>query len=431
MSSVTLPHVPGQPFFAYKERELFVEDTSVTALVKEFGSPLFIYSKAAMLHALNGYKRGFAGRNVKIHYAVKANSNLAVLQLFAQQGCGFDIVSLGELQRAMAAGAKPQDIVFSGVGKTRHEMQVALQQGVGCFNVESIPELHVLNETAVALGLKAPVSLRVNPDVDAQTHPYISTGLKGNKFGISHQHAVETYRLAASLPGLSVIGIDCHIGSQITTEAPFLDALDRVIDIVQEVEAAGIPIHHIDCGGGLGIDYNNQQPPETEALWKKMFERAAQRGFADRQFMVEPGRSLVGNAGICVTEVLYLKPGEAKNFCIVDAAMNDLPRPAMYEAYHAIIPLTIKQASSSNNENIYDVVGPVCESGDWLGRDRALNIEQGEYLAVCSAGAYCMSMSSNYNSRPKAAEILVDGKSVHLIRERDSIAQMLAGEKLL
>ena len=360
-----------------------------------------------MLAALAAYQRGFAGRKAQICYAMKANSSLGVLQVFAQAGCGFDIVSGGELERALAAGAKGRDIIFSGVGKTRAEMRRALEVGIGCFNVESEAELEVLSEVATAAGQVAPVSIRVNPDVDPKTHPYISTGLKGNKFGVAHERTVHAYRRAASLPGLKVVGIDCHIGSQITDEAPYLDAMDRVLDLVQAVEAAGIALHHIDFGGGLGINYNGDQPPAADALWAKLFAKLDARGFGDRQFMIEPGRSLIGNAGVCLTEVLYLKPGEQKNFCVVDAAMNDLPRPAMYQAYHGIVPLS----RGGDQAQTYDVVGPVCESGDWIGRDRALAVQAGDLLAVLSAGAYCMSMASNYNTRGRAAEVLVDGDS--------------------
>ncbi len=309
-------------------------------LAREHGTPLFVYSRAAMLSALAAYQRGFAGRQAKICYAMKANSSLAVLQVFARAGCGFDIVSGGELERVLAAGARAADIIFSGVGKTRREMRWALKAGIHCFNVESEPELEVLSEVAVDLGVTAPVSLRVNPDVNPLTHPYISTGLKGNKFGIAHKEALRVYQRAASLPGIHVVGIDCHIGSQITQVSPYLDAMDRVLDLVTAIEAAGIPIAHIDFGGGLGIVYNEEQPPAADVLWQRLLARLDARGFGDRELMIEPGRSLVGNAGVCVTEVLYLKPGEGKNFCIVDAAMNDLPRPAMYEAFHAIVPVT-------------------------------------------------------------------------------------------
>jgi diaminopimelate decarboxylase len=396
-------------------------------LAQQHGTPLFVYSKAAMLSALEAYQRGFAGRRAQICYAMKANSSLAVLQLFAQAGCGFDIVSGGELERVLAAGGEPGKIIFSGVGKTRAEMRRALDAGIGCFNVESEAEIEVLNEVAQALGKRAPISIRVNPNVDAQTHPYISTGLKGNKFGIAHESALAIYQRAATLPGLHVVGIDCHIGSQITQESPYLDAMDRVLDLVQAIEGAGIPLHHIDFGGGLGIDYNGDTPPAADALWAKLLAKLDSRGYGQRLLMIEPGRSLVGNAGVCLTEVLYLKPGEQKNFCIVDAAMNDLPRPAMYEAYHQIVPLAPRPGTGST----WDVVGPICESGDWLGRDRSLNLQAGDQLAVLSAGAYCMSMASNYNTRGRAAEILVDDSQAHLIRRRESASDTFQHEKLL
>jgi diaminopimelate decarboxylase len=424
---MTSSNLPGRPFIAYRGGELHAENVPMRDLAREHGTPLFVYSKASMLDALAAYRRGFAGRNVRICYAMKANSSLAILQLFAQAGCGFDIVSAGELERAFAAGAKPSDIIFSGVGKTRTEMRRALDAGIGCFNVESEAELEVLSEVARAAGLTAAISIRVNPDVDPKTHPYISTGLKGNKFGIAHSRTVAAYRRAASLPGLRVTGIDCHIGSQITQAAPYLDAVERMLDLVQAIEAEGIPIHHIDFGGGLGIDYNGDQPPAADALWTQLLARLDARGFGDRQLMIEPGRSLVGNAGVCVTEVLYLKPGEEKNFCIVDAAMNDLPRPAMYQAFHAIVPVREGVALART----YDVVGPVCESGDWIGRDRSLAVRQGDLLAVLSAGAYCMSMASNYNARGRAAEVLVDGSRADLIRERESAADQMRSERLV
>jgi diaminopimelate decarboxylase len=418
--------LPGHPHFHRDGGELHVERVRVAELAREHGTPLFVYSKAAMLSALGAYQRGFAGRRAKICYAMKANSSLAILQLFAQAGCGFDIVSGGELERVLAAGGRPADIIFSGVGKTRAEMRRALQAGIGCFNVESEAELEVLSEVATQAGKTAPVSIRVNPDVDPKTHPYISTGLKGNKFGIAHDRTVHAYKRAASLPGLEVVGIDCHIGSQITEESPYLDAMDRIIDLVDAVEAEGIPLHHIDFGGGLGITYKGDEPPAADALWRKLFARIDARGFGERQFMIEPGRSLVGNAGICVTEVLYLKPGEHKNFCIVDAAMNDLPRPAMYQAFHAIEPVR----AGGGAQETYDVVGPVCESGDWIGRDRELAARPGDLLAVMSAGAYCMSMASNYNTRGRAAEVLVDGDRAFLIRERETAADQMRTERL-
>ncbi|HCY15748.1 MAG: diaminopimelate decarboxylase [Curvibacter sp. GWA2_64_110] len=424
---MTAPKLPGHPHIAYRGNELFVEGVRLSDLAREYGTPLFVYSKAAMLAALAAYQRGFAGRQAQICYAMKANSSLGVLQVFTQAGCGFDIVSGGELERVLAAGGDAKKVIFSGVGKTRTEMRRALEAGIGCFNVESEAELEVLNEVALAMKRRAPISIRVNPNVDPKTHPYISTGLKGNKFGIAHERTLATYQRAAALPGLQVVGIDCHIGSQITQEDPYLDAMDRVLDLVEAIEAAGIPLHHIDFGGGLGIDYNGDTPPAADALWAKLLAKLDARGFGSRQLMIEPGRSLVGNAGVCLTEVLYLKPGEQKNFCIVDAAMNDLPRPAMYEAYHQILPL----APRTGEAPMWDVVGPICESGDWLGRERTLAVQPGDLLGVLSAGAYCMSMASNYNTRGRAAEVLVDGARAHLIRQRESVADQIRGEQLV
>ncbi|MBS0494696.1 MAG: diaminopimelate decarboxylase [Proteobacteria bacterium] len=420
--------LPGHPQLHYRGQALYLEDQRLSDLVHKHGTPLYVYSQDSMLQALAAYQRGFAGRKVQICYAMKANSSLAVLQLFARHGCGFDIVSGGELERVIAAGGDPAKVIFSGVGKTRAEMRQALESGIGCFNVESEAELQVLSDVAQSMGLRAPVSIRVNPDVDAKTHPYISTGLKGNKFGIAHERTLDLYRRAAQLPGLRVVGIDCHIGSQITEETPYLDAMDRLLDLVQAIEAAGVTIHHIDFGGGLGIDYNGDTPPAADALWAKLLAKLDARGYGQRQLMIEPGRSLVGNAGVCLTEVLYLKPGEQKNFCVVDAAMNDLPRPAMYEAYHGIVPL---DADAARESKTYDVVGPICESGDWLGRDRSLAVAAGDLLAVLSTGAYCSSMGSTYNTRPRPAEVLVDGAKAHLIRTRESISDIYRCEKLL
>jgi diaminopimelate decarboxylase len=425
---MTTPTLPGHPHIAYRDGELCVEGVQVHALAQQYGTPLFVYSQASMRDALAAYQRGFAGRKVQICYAMKANSSLALLQFFARQGCGFDIVSGGELERVLAAGGDPGKVIFSGVGKTRAEMRQALRAGIRCFNVESEAELEVLNTVALAEGSRAPVSIRVNPNVDPKTHPYISTGLKGNKFGVAHERTVAVYRHAASLPGLRVVGIDCHIGSQITEATPYLDATDRLLDLVQAIEAEGIPIHHIDFGGGLGIDYNGDTPPAADALWHQLLAKLDARGFGEREFLIEPGRSLVGNAGLCVTEVLYLKPGDAKNFCIVDAAMNDLPRPAMYQAFHAIVPV---QARAGNAAQLYDVVGPVCESGDWIGRERSLVVQPGDHLAVLSAGAYCMSMASNYNTRGRAAEVLVDGERAQAIRTRETAADTFRSEILL
>jgi diaminopimelate decarboxylase len=437
-----LSSLPGSPFIAYKNSALHVEGVALTTLAAQHQTPLFVYSKNAMLSALAAYQRGFAGRNALICYAMKANSSLAVLQLFAQNGCGFDIVSGGELVRVLKAGADPKKVIFSGVGKTRTEMRQALEAGGGsgilCFNVESIPELDVLSEVALSMGKVAPISLRVNPNVDPKTHPYISTGLKGNKFGIGHEEALAAYRHAASLKGLRVVGIDCHIGSQITTITPYLDAMDRVLDLVASVEAAGIAIHHIDFGGGLGINYNGDTPPAADELWEQLLAKVDARGFGGKQLMIEPGRSLVGNAGVCVTEVLYIKHGngevESKNFCIIDAAMNDLPRPAMYQAFHGIVPCRAQPEpleGQTSKEVIYDVVGPVCESGDWLGKDRALDVKSGDLVAVLSAGAYCMAMGSNYNARNRPAEVLVDGDKATLIRVRESIEDQMRMERLV
>lgn len=432
---MTAPLLPGHPHLAYRAtatgQDLHLEGMRLADLAHAHGTPLFVYSQQAMLDALAAYQRGLASRldqgKARICYALKANSSLAILQLFARAGCGFDIVSGGELERVLAAGGDPAKVIFSGVGKTRAEMRQALNTGIGCFNVESEAELDVLSEVATALDKSAPVSIRVNPDVDAKTHPYISTGLKGNKFGIAHERAVAVYQHAARLPGLKVVGIDCHIGSQITEERPYLDALERVLDLVEAIEAAGIPLHHIDLGGGLGIDYHGDTPPAADALWHKLLARVDARGHATKAIFIEPGRSLVGNAGVCLTEVLYLKPGEQKNFCIVDAAMNDLPRPAMYEAYHQIVPLAPRDTAQAQPVN-YEVVGPICESGDWLGHDRALAVQAGDQLAVLSAGAYCMSMASNYNTRGRAAEVLVRGDQATVIRRRESAADSFRHE---
>ena len=419
--------LPGSPFVAYQNGALHVEGVALDALAKQHGTPLFVYSKASMLNALAAYERGLAGRNAQICYAMKANSSLGVLQVFAAAGCGFDIVSGGELARVVAAGGDVKNVIFSGVGKTRVEMREALSAGIGCFNVESEAELDVLSAVATELGLRAPVSIRVNPNVDPKTHPYISTGLKGNKFGVAHTDALRIYQHAASLAGLQVVGIDCHIGSQITDITPYLDAMDRILDLVELIETAGIPIAHIDFGGGLGTDYNGDTPPAADELWQQLLAKIDARGHASKKLMIEPGRSLVGNSGVCVSEVIYLKPGEQKSFCIVDAAMNDLPRPALYQAFHAIVPTLQTDAASA----VYDVVGPVCESGDWLGRDRELNVPAGGYVAVLSSGAYCMSMASNYNTRGRAAEVLVDGGQAHLIRQRETAQDQMRNERLI
>jgi diaminopimelate decarboxylase len=420
--------LPGAPDIALRsDGTLMVEGIAAADLARRFGTPLYVYSTAAMARALAAYQRALVGRDHLLCYAVKANPALAVLQWFARRGCGFDIVSGGELERVLAAGGEPSRIVFSGVGKTRAEMRRALEVDVLCFNVESVAELERLNEVASAAGRRARVSLRVNPDVDPKTHPYISTGLRASKFGIAHEQAAQAFRRAAQLSSLEVVGIDCHIGSQIVEAAPYVDALDRLLDLVERVEAAGIRLGHIDVGGGLGITYRDEAPPDAGALIAPLLERIDSRGHGGRRVVFEPGRSLVGNAGLLLSEVLYLKPGGERNFCIVDAAMNDLMRPAMYGAWMRIIECVRGQAAPLE----WDVVGPVCESGDWLGRERRLAVAPGDFVAVLSAGAYAMSMASNYNTRARAAEVLVSGGEATLIRERESLADLLRGEHLL
>ncbi len=417
--------VPGEPHLAYRDGRLHVERTDAAALAEAHGTPLFVYSKAAILAALAPYQRVLSPRGGLVCYAMKANSNLALLRLLAAAGCGFDIVSGGELQRLLAAGADPARVVFSGVGKTAAEMRLALGHGIACFNVESVAELERLAAVAAEMGRRAPISLRVNPDVDARTHPYISTGLKSNKFGVAHDEALALYRRAAALPQIAVTGIGAHIGSQITEVEPYLDALERLLDLAAQCLDAGIALAHLDLGGGLGIRYDGESPPAADALLERVAERLDARGFGHMKLLVEPGRSLVGNAGVLLTRVEYLKPGAARNFCIVDAAMNDLARPAMYESYHRIEPV---QPRSDLPTELYDVVGPVCESGDWLGRDRRLALAPGDLLAIFSAGAYGMTMASNYNTRPRAAELLVDGEQARLVRRRERVEQLYADE---
>ena len=426
--------LPGAPFLIRQGGDLWLDGTRLADVAAEFGTPLYVYSRNAMCSAAAAYLRALAGRPHLLCYAMKANSSLAVIKTFADMGLGFDIVSAGELARVIAVGGDPAKVVFSGVGKTRAEMATALQAGVKCFNVESESELLDLSAVASGLGLAAAVSLRVNPDVDAQTHPYISTGLKGNKFGVAHQQARAVYRRAARLPGIRVMGIDCHIGSQITTIAPYLDALDRLLDLIEQVEADGTAIAHIDLGGGLGITYTDEQPPAADDLVRQLLARIDARGHGHREVLMEPGRSLVGNAGVLLTEVLVLKPGQvedgAKNFCIVDAAMNDLVRPAMYQTWMGIVPCQLRHGPGAEPALTWDVVGPVCESGDWLGRDRPLAVQQGDLLAVLSAGAYGMTMASNYNTRPRAAEVMVDNGRATLIRRRETVAELLRNEIL-
>ena len=415
--------------FTLQNGSLHAESVALTHVAEQFGTPAYVYSRSALTAALQEFHDVLnahpAGAGALVCFAVKANSNLAILNLFARQGAGFDIVSGGELQRVLAAGADPQKIVFSGVGKTAEEMRQALEAGIFCFNIESIPELDRLNDIAGKLGKKAPVSLRVNPNVDPKTHPYISTGLKAAKFGVAYDDALALYRRAAGLANIAVTGIDCHIGSQLLDPSPFIEALDRILALVDQLAAEGIRIHHVDLGGGLGIKYRaDQVQPTVAAYLNPLLDKLKGRGL---KVVLEPGRRLVGNAGLLLTRIEYLKAGEEKNFAIIDAAMNDLMRPALYEAWHDIVPVTPRPGVTQD----YDVVGPVCETGDFLGQARPLAVQPGDLLAVMSAGAYGMAMASNYNTRPRAAEIMVDGTQVHLIRARESVEQLYAGEKLL
>lgn len=416
----------GHPYFHYKNGELHAENVALNALASQLGTPLYVYSRAALQAAWQSYAQAIEGHQVLVCYGMKANSNLAILQEFARLGSGFDIVSGGELQRVLAAGGDASKAVFSGVGKQSWEMELALQAGVKCFNVESTPELHRLSAVATKLGKQAPVSLRVNPDVDAQTHPYISTGLKENKFGIAIESALDAYRLAQQLPGLNVVGVDCHIGSQITEVSPYLDALDKLLKLIGQLRNEGIHLRHLDLGGGLGIRYDDETPLAPSVLLSAVFQKLKAHDLSI-ELVLEPGRSLVGNAGVLVTEVQYLKHTEDKDFAIVDAGMNDLMRPALYEAWHGILPLMPGRSAAIS----YDVVGPVCESADWLAKARVLSLNEGDRLAIESAGAYGFVMAGHYNSRPRPAEVLVDGSDWHLIRERETFDDLIRGEKLL
>ena len=410
--------------FNLKNGELHAENVALSQIAHEFDTPCYVYSKAALTQAFKSFQAGLVNANHLICFAVKANPNIAILNLFAKLGAGFDIVSGGELARVLAAGGDPQKVVFSGVGKTADEMRAALKAGIFCFNVESASELTRLNTVAGEIGKIAPVSLRVNPNVDANTHPYISTGLKNNKFGVAFEDALDVYTQAASMSNIAVHGVDCHIGSQITELSPFIDALDRVLGLVDTLEAKGIHISHIDVGGGIGITYADETPPEFDLYAKAILDKLSNRNV---KLLVEPGRELVGNAGVLLTRVKYLKLTETKNFAIDDAAMNDLMRPALYDAYHDIASVTPHAGETTN----YEIVGPVCESGDFLGHDRALNLQEGDLLAIKSAGAYGMSMASNYNTRPRAAEIMVDGDKTFVIRQREKTTDLFALETML
>ncbi|MCB5227373.1 diaminopimelate decarboxylase [Alishewanella sp. 16-MA] len=414
-------------YFNYQGDTLFAEQVALSEIAANYGTPTYVYSKATIERHYHAFADAAAQHpHSLVCYAVKANSNLAVLNILARLGSGFDLVSAGELRRVIAAGGDPAKVVFSGVGKTAEEMHFALQLGIKCFNVESVSELHRLQEVAKSLNKKAPVSLRVNPDIDAKTHPYISTGLKANKFGIDILLAAEIYRDAKQLSHIELVGVDCHIGSQLTETQPFLDALEKLLALITQLRADGIALKHIDIGGGLGVTYDQEQPPQPSDYIKKVVERL--KDYPELELIMEPGRAITANAGVLLTKVEFLKPGQEKHFAIVDAAMNDLIRPALYSAWMNIVPVVIQQNLTPQT---YDVVGPVCETGDFLGKDRLLAIREGDLLAVRSAGAYGFTMSSNYNSRPRAAEIMVDGARSHLIRAREQWQDLWRGEQLL
>lgn len=410
--------------FQYRGGALHAEQVPLADIAARFGTPCYVYSRAALTAAWRDFDAAFAGRDHLLCYAVKANPNIGVLNVFARLGSGFDIVSGGELARVLAAGGDPHKVVFSGVGKTAAEMGAALDAGILCFNVESAAELELLNRVAGEKGLIAPISLRVNPDVDAKTHPYIATGLKENKFGVAYDDALTVYRRAQELPHVRIEGVDCHIGSQLTEVAPFVAALERVLALVDALARAGIAVRHLDLGGGLGIRYRDESPPPVAEYAQAVLKVLGNR---TQKLLFEPGRLLTGNAGVLLSEVLYLKHGQDRNFAVVDAAMNDLMRPALYEAWHDVLPLHEGPPGS----RVYDIVGPVCESGDFLARDRQITLQAGDLIAIASAGAYGMSMASNYNTRPRAAEIMVDGDRTHVIRDRETVAQLLAIERRL
>jgi len=416
--------------FAYRDRQLYAEDVPLAEIARQVGTPCYVYSRAYIEERFRAFDAALAGREHLVCYAVKANSNLAVLNVLARRGSGFDIVSGGELERVLAAGGDPAKVVFSGVGKTREEMRLALAAGIYCFNVESEAELEVLNGVAAELGRRAPVALRVNPDVDPATHPYIATGLKQSKFGIDIEHAEAGYRRAQALPHLRVHGIACHIGSQLTELAPVVEALERVVGLVERLAAQGIELEHLDLGGGLGIRYNEEQPPAPDEYVRAILNHLKPKSARVQRLRLvfEPGRAIVGNAGVLLTRVLFLKLGAERNFAVVDAAMNDLLRPALYDAWHDIAPVKVDQP---RERRVYDVVGPVCESGDFLGLARELGIDAGDLLAVVSAGAYGAVMSSNYNTRPRVPEVMVDGNRYHVVRRRETVAELMALETVL
>ena len=412
-------------FFQYKNEQLYVEDLPVKQLAEEFGTPLYIYSRATLERHWHAFDSALGEHPHLICYAVKANSNIGILNVMAKLGSGFDIVSQGELERVLAAGGEASKVVFSGVAKSRAEIMRALEVGIRCFNVESVAELHHINQIAGEMGKMAPISLRVNPDVDAHTHPYISTGLKENKFGVSVDEAREVYKLAATLPHVKITGMDCHIGSQLTELQPFLDATDRLIRLMEQLKEDGITLKHLDLGGGLGVTYTDETPPHPSDYAAALLNKL--KDYEDLEIILEPGRAIAANAGILVAKVQYLKSNESRNFAITDTGMNDMIRPALYEAYMNIIEI---DRTLGREKAIYDVVGPVCETSDFLGKQRELAIAEGDYIAQRSAGAYGASMSSNYNSRPRTAEVLVDGDNAHLIRRRESLSELWALESI-
>jgi len=412
-------------YFNYKDGQLFAEDVPLEKIAKQYGTPCYVYSRATLERHYHAFDDAFGDQPHLICYSVKANSNIAILNLLARLGSGFDIVSVGELERVIAAGGDPQKVVFSGVGKRSDEMQRALEVGIRCFNVESVAELERLNEVAEAINKVANISIRVNPDVDAKTHPYISTGLKDNKFGIDINIVEGVYQKAAAMKHINVTGIDCHIGSQLTDVTPFMDALERLLALADRLKNQGITIHHLDLGGGLGVRYKDENPPLPSDYTAQLFSNDKLKEY---EILIEPGRAIAANTAVLLTKVEYLKHGDEKNFAIVDAAMNDLIRPSLYQAWQAIIPVI---ENNDENTQTYDIVGPICETGDFLGKDRDMYLEQGDLLAIRSVGAYGFTMASNYNTRPRSPEILVDGKNTHIIRDRETVESLLANEHVL
>ncbi|HDV7284382.1 TPA: diaminopimelate decarboxylase [Mannheimia haemolytica] len=412
--------------FEYKNNQLFAEEVAIADIIEQYGTPAYVYSRATLERHWHAFNNAFGSHPHLVCFAVKSNSNIALLNVMARLGSGFDIVSQGELERVLAAGGEASKVVFSGVAKSHSEIKRALEVGIRCFNIESISELHRINQVAGELGKIAPISLRVNPDVDAHTHPYISTGLKENKFGVSVTQAREVYRLAKTLPNVKITGMDCHIGSQLTELQPFLDATDRLIVLMEQLREDGIELHHLDLGGGLGVPYNGEEPPHPTEYAKALLEKL--KGYENLEIIIEPGRAITANAGILVTKVEYLKQNEDRNFAIVDTGMNDMIRPALYEAY---MQITEVDKTLNRDKAVYDVVGPICETSDFLGKQRELAIAEGDLIAMRSAGAYGAAMSSTYNSRPQAAEIMVDGNQAHLIKARATFADLWRLEKLL